>query len=552
MTRASCVPLPRRKTSFKRWASWKQLDRRIKLNPRQADTVRSGEGTIAVPVAEYIRMSTDHQRYSTENQSAIIRSYAETHSMAVVRTYADEGKSGLNIGGRDALRSLIEDVQSGRAEYQAVLVYDVSRWGRFQNTDESAHYEYLCTQAGIRVIYCAEQFDNDGTPIAAIVKSVKRAMAGEYSRELSTKVFIGQCRLVRLGFHQGGSPGYGLRRQLLDEQRKPKGELEFRQHKSIQTDRVILVPGPPAELEVVQRIYRTFVETDSNERAIADALNRDGILTDLGRFWTRGTVHQVLTNEKYIGNNVYNRVSFKLKQRRSRNAPDQWIRCDGAFAGIVSRDLFERARHIIEQRSRRFDDAQMLELLRCLLQRAGTLSGLIIDEQDDMPSSTAYRSRFGGLIRAYELVGYQPDRNYRYLHINRALRQWRPSVIGDVVERLDNLGACVDRDPVNDLLTINREWTASVVVARCQPTPAGSLRWRIRFETSLEPDVTVAVRMDRTNQQARDYYIVPRIDLGAWPSKLGEENGALIDSYRFETLDVLDGLAQRSDFEEAA
>lgn len=54
------------------------------------------------------------------------------------------------------------------------------------------------------MVYCAEPFDNDGTPIATIVKSVKRAMAGEYSRELSTKVFIGQCRLVELGFRQGG------------------------------------------------------------------------------------------------------------------------------------------------------------------------------------------------------------------------------------------------------------------------------------------------------------------------------------------------------------
>ncbi len=44
--------------------------------------------------------------------------------------------------------------------------------------------------------YCAEQFENDGSPPSTIVKSVKRAMAGEYSRELSAKVFAGQCRLI--------------------------------------------------------------------------------------------------------------------------------------------------------------------------------------------------------------------------------------------------------------------------------------------------------------------------------------------------------------------
>ena len=101
----------------------------------------------------------------------------------------------------------------------------MSRWGRFQDADESAYYEFICKEAGIAVHYCAEQFENDGSLSATIIKSMKRAMAGEYSRELSVKVFAGQCRLIGLGFRQGGMAGYGLRRQLIDEQRQPKGEL---------------------------------------------------------------------------------------------------------------------------------------------------------------------------------------------------------------------------------------------------------------------------------------------------------------------------------------
>lgn len=71
------------------------------------------------------------------------------------------------------------------ADFNFILVYDVSRWGRFQDADESAYYEYICKRAGINVAYCAEQFENDGSPVSTIVKGVKRAMAGEYSRELS-------------------------------------------------------------------------------------------------------------------------------------------------------------------------------------------------------------------------------------------------------------------------------------------------------------------------------------------------------------------------------
>lgn len=57
------------------------------------------------------------------------------------------------------------------------------------------------------------------------MSTVKRAMAGEYSRELSAKVFAGQCRLIELGFRQGGPAGFGLRRVLLDQSGVIKTEL---------------------------------------------------------------------------------------------------------------------------------------------------------------------------------------------------------------------------------------------------------------------------------------------------------------------------------------
>jgi DNA invertase Pin-like site-specific DNA recombinase len=262
--------------------------------------------------AEYVRMSTEHQQYSTENQADKIREYAARNNIEIVHTYADEGKSGLNIGGRLSLQQLIKDAESGTADFNLVLVYDVSRWGRFQDADEAAYYEYILKRKGIHVQYVAEQFENDGSPVSTIVKGVKRAMAGEYSRELSAKVFAGQCRLIELGFRQGGPAGFGLRRVLIDQSGSIKSELSRGEHKSLQTDRVILQPGPDAEVEVVNGVYRWFVDDNLTESEIAQRLNTQGIQTDLGRDWTRATVRQVLSNEKYIGSNVYNRRSFKL------------------------------------------------------------------------------------------------------------------------------------------------------------------------------------------------------------------------------------------------
>ncbi|HEX7759181.1 MAG TPA: recombinase family protein [Caulobacteraceae bacterium] len=521
-------------------------------DPGQSDRGLTGDPPVLIRAAQYVRMSTDHQRYSTENQADAIRQYAEAHGMLIVHTYADEGKSGLNIEGRGGLKQLLRDVEERQTDFEVLLVYDVSRWGRFQDSDEAAFYEYLCRRAGLQVIYCAEPFNNDGTPIATIVKSVKRAMAGEYSRELSTKVFIGQCRLVELGYRQGGAPGYGLRRLLVDEKGEPKGQMIRGEQKSLQTDRVILVPGPPEEVDTVRQIYRLFVERGKSEREIAAVLNLDGCRTDVGREWTRGTVHQILTGEKYVGNNVYNHVSFKLKKKRVRNAPEMWIRANGAFAAVVDQEIFARAQMVIAQRSTRLGNTEMLAALRELLVRTGALSGLIIDEQEGMPSSTAYRTRFGSLLRAYALIGYHPDRDFRYIQINQRLREFFPQVVAEVVEGIRAAGGRIVRTDEHGLLVVNEELTLSAIIARCRQTPAGAYRWRLHFDAGLAPDITIAVRMEVGNRRALDYYLFPKLDLFAGRLKLAEENGLSIDAYRFETLKDLFALSVRIPFALAA
>jgi len=121
-----------------------------------------------------------------------------------------------------------------QADFEYILVYDVSRWGRFQDVDESAHYEFICKQAGIKVAYCAEQFDNDGSMISSIVKNIKRVMAAEYSRELSQRFTLG-VPVASLGFQIGGPVAYALQRVLVNEKLQPKGILEKGDRKYLQT-----------------------------------------------------------------------------------------------------------------------------------------------------------------------------------------------------------------------------------------------------------------------------------------------------------------------------
>lgn len=502
-----------------------------------------------VCAAEYVRMSTEQQKYSTANQSIAIRHYAAQRNITIVRTYADEGKSGLRLDGREALQQLLTDVQSGGAPFSTILVYDVSRWGRFQDADEPAHYEYLCKRAGISVQYCAEQFENDGSMIAALFKAIKRAMAAEYSRDLSVKVFAGQRRLIELGFRQGGPAGFGLRRMLIDERGEHKGALDRGQQKSIHTDRVILVPGPAEEIDAVREIYEEFIAGRS-KREIAARLNARGLMTDLGRPWTGATVRQILINEKYIGNNIWNRRSFKLKGRRRKNSASQWIRANGAFKPIVSRLAFDQAQERLQADALPRTDDEMLTMLQRILASRGHLSARILDETAGAPSSSAYRHRFGGLVRAYQRIGIVVDAELRQRELLRSLRERLRQVAAAVVAGIARAGGSTAHDPATALLTINGELSLLITIARCRETQAGALRWRAPLRREPSPDLVLAARMDPANQDVLDYYVLPWVAITAGRLHLAEHNGVALDAYRHESLDPFFAATARAKFPE--
>ena len=496
--------------------------------------------------AQYVRMSTEHQQYSTLNQGDKILEYAKQRGIEIVRTYADDGKSGLSIGGRASLQKLIADVEAGGVDFNVILVYDVSRWGRFQDTDESAYYEYICRRAGIQVAYCAEQFENDGSPNSTIIKSVKRAMAGEYSRELSIKVFAGQCRLIELGFRQGGTAGYGLRRVLVDQSGEIKGPLKFGEHKSLQTDRVILMPGPEEEVMQVNQMFAWLIDEDLGFAEIAERLNEEGVVTDLNRPWTSSSVKTVLTGEKYIGNNVYNRQSFKLKKQHVENPPDMWIRKEGAFEGIVPLEIFMTAQEIITARSARLSDEELLDHLKRLYADAGELSGVLIDQAADMPSASTYASRFGSLGRAYALIGHQSNFDHERMQVNRRLRALYPEIIKRTEAAIAKAGGKVRCDAKSGLLHLNDELVISLVLARCQSLPDGRHRWRIRFDPArFEPDVTLAVRLDYSNEAELDYFLLPGLDLPRREINMSNRNSAHFEAFRFDDLSFFYAMFER-------
>jgi hypothetical protein len=375
-------------------------------------------------------------------------------------------------------------------------------------------------------------------------------MAGEYSRELSSKVFQGACRLIQLGYKQGGTAGFGLRRMLIDQSGQKKTLLKMGEHKSIQTDRVVLVRGPDEEVKIVRWIFQVFIGEGKSESEIALSLNSQGVVTDFGRAWNRVTVHQILTNEKYIGNNVYHRTSCKLKKKHVVNPPERWIRADGVFEGVVEPELFWRAREIILARSQKLTDEEMLEKLRALLKLHGRISGILIDETEGLPSSTAFSHRFGTLVNAYRLIGYDPGIDYSFIEENRRLRKLHPEIVAFVIQQIVALGAQAMWNRQAELLEVNGEMRVSIVLCRHTQTGAGSSRWLIRLDASARPDITIGVRMDFTNESILDYYVLPGLDMTWENLRIAEANGIYLDAYRFDTLDYFFGMTERVKLEE--
>ncbi|MEX9782109.1 recombinase family protein [Providencia manganoxydans] len=495
--------------------------------------------------AEYLRMSTEHQRYSPDNQSAFIHQYAKQRDITIIHTYKDFGKSGLNLSGRAGLQALMDDIAQQRIKISAILLYDVSRFGRFQDPDEAGYYSHLIKKHGVKIIYCAEPFSDEHPEMHMLGLSFSRSGAASYSRNLSEKVFLGQANLIRRGFHQGGMAGYGLRRMLIDENYTEKGILTFGQRKSIQTDRVILIPGPSNEVDIVNRIFDMFNNEGKPELVIASELNRLNILAENNQEWSRGKIHQILTNEKYIGNNVYNKTSFKLKQKYTINPEEKWIRCDGAYEPIVSLEKFNLAKEIIKNRSIVFTDDELLEKLRALYLRKGRLSGIIIDEEEQLPSSSIYRTRFGGLLRAYHLVDYQPEIDYSWLKTNQDLNDFNTKTSKDIIKNIYHAGGWVSDMDSMGLFRVNDEFNLSIQTARCKKMQSQRFRWELRFSSFDSSDINIAIRMNSLNKAAIDYYIFPSIDIFRQKIQLKETNPWMFELYNFPDLSPLYQIIKR-------
>lgn len=468
-----------------------------------------------IPVAQYLRMSTDHQQYSLDNQADAIARYAQDRGFFIVKTYCDAAKSGLRLKNRLGLRRLLKDVVEGNREFRAVLVYDVSRWGRFQDADEAAHYEFLCKSAGVPVHYCAETFTNDNSIPAFIMKALKRTMAGEYSRDLSARVRAGLVRLAKQGYKLGGNPSYGLRRMLLDSNGKPKQLLAAGERKCIANERVILVPGPREESSTVRRIFHEFAVEHRSLRSIAVRLNRDGIPFLGGAQWNANTVTRILKQPNYMGAQIWGRTTALLGCPVKKLPPQEWVICPNAFDPIISSELFDRAQAAFANLTCHLSDEDFIERLRKLLRVHGRLTSEIIQESRSCPGLTTYYKRLGGLLNAYQRLGYlTPDLMAAATSRQRTMLV-RRELIKTLVDTFSGqLQEVRSSRRFRVLLRYRRTGLLiSVVLARCCPAKTGPTRWFVESPMNERKRVTLLALMGEGNTAIKELRVFRRISI---------------------------------------
>jgi site-specific DNA recombinase len=280
--------------------------------------------------AIYARYSSDNQRdASIEDQLRLCRLHVERQGWMVVDSYSDRAISGASLL-RPGIQELIADAAKGR--FDTILTESLDRLSRDQE-DIAGLYKRM-RFAGVKIVTLSEG------EVSELHIGLKGTMGALYLKDLADKTRRGLRGRVEAGKSGGGnSYGYDVVRAVGADGQPMTGERKINQ----------------AEAEIVRRIFGEYVAGKSS-RAIAWALNNEGIPGPFGREWGPSTIHGnpqrgtgILNNELYIGKILWNRLRYikdpDTGKRVSRLNPEsEWVIHDVPQLRIIDQDLWNRAK----------------------------------------------------------------------------------------------------------------------------------------------------------------------------------------------------------------
>lgn len=357
-------------------------------------------------VALYLRRSTNErlQADSLRVQEQVLRAYAREHGMEIVETFTDSA-SGTSTKHRAAFLRMVERITHG-APFGAVLVRDVSRFGRFFDVDEGAFFEVLFLGHGVKTVYCEEVFTSDTSPMASLIKGVRRVMASEYSRDRSRLVRYAQSRATRLGFHSGGPPPYGMQRVMVTSDGRHVQALARGEWKALSNHRTRLVAGDPEAVATIRRIFALYDEGGMGATSIVRILNDAGVRSPQGSRWYEPGVLGILQNSTYAGLGRYR------PQRRGLSDPlpasqveDLTVRDAPGHEAIIDLAQFRRVEARMNRRTGRRSSETLAAEARAGFEQHGCVEPAMLDHLPLHCSWGTYKGRFSrGVDEALQLA----------------------------------------------------------------------------------------------------------------------------------------------------
>lgn len=252
-----------------------------------------------IPAAVYIRMSSDQQEASPEQQREEVAKLAERHGCIEVKEYFDDAISGIETVKRKSFVRLIDDAKAGK--FEVILAWDQDRFGRFDSIDAGEWIAPL-RRAGVRLITVA-QGEIDWTSFAGrIIYAVQQEGKNQFLHDLSRNVLRGRIAASKRGLWCGRLP-YGYERVFYGS----TGKVVYRSsradgfRKPKEWDCRLELSRDKAEVDTVRWLFRTFADTSCSLLSLVKDLNRRGVPSPCGLSWSYQTVLVILTNVAYLG-----------------------------------------------------------------------------------------------------------------------------------------------------------------------------------------------------------------------------------------------------------
>ena len=276
------------------------------------------------PAVGYIRMSTDKQEDSPEQQKAEINKLAKRERYRIIRWYEDHGISGAKTHKRPKFRRMIRDAEE-RGDFKAILCWDQDRFGRFDSI-EAGEWISPLRRVGVELVTVCQGHIDWNDFAGRLIYQITQEGKNQFLVSLSNNVMRGLIKSARAGCTTGRS-AYGYDKVYHDETGKLVHRVAGNGHfaKPRNWTSTLAISENDQERETVQWIFDQFANTDANCHSIACELNQRKILTRNGCQWHGQTIGQLLRNPVYVGRLVFG----KQPQGRFNRVGDGAVGGDG-------------------------------------------------------------------------------------------------------------------------------------------------------------------------------------------------------------------------------